>query len=74
LRVAWPPYPWDAFHLEVATLLLHNQLPAKKDAAIVHFQDWFQRRHGIKVGRSAVGGKLKPYYDRFMESGGQKIE
>jgi hypothetical protein len=67
-----PPYPWDAFHLEVAALLLRNELPEKKEAAILHFQQWFLREHRIEASRSAVGEKLKPYYDRFMKSGGQK--
>jgi hypothetical protein len=68
-----PPYPWDAFHLEVAVLLRRNELPAKKEAAIEHFRSWFDREHGIKVSRSVIGEKLKPYYDRFLRSGGQKI-
>jgi hypothetical protein len=60
-----PSYPWDAFHLEVATLIQKGQLPAKKEACIQHLQDWFHHRLGIKPSRAAIGEKLKPYYDRF---------
>jgi hypothetical protein len=67
-----PPYPWDAFHLELAGLILRDALPKKKEAAIQHFQSWFLTRHGVSASRSAVGEKLKPYYDRFMKSDGQK--
>jgi hypothetical protein len=67
-----PSYPWDAFHIEVAGLLRRNELPQKKEAAIEHFQNWFRREHGIGASRSVVGDKLKPYYDRFMRTTGQK--
>jgi hypothetical protein len=62
-----PPYPWDVFHLEVAGLLRQEELPAKKEAAIEHFQAWFERRLGIRPSRAAVGEKLKPYYDKFVK-------
>jgi hypothetical protein len=68
-----PPFPWDPFHIEVATLLLRNELPEKKEAAIEYFQGWFLREHGIEVGRSVIGDKLKPYYDKFIKARGQKI-
>lgn len=68
-----PPFPWSAFHLEVADLIRQNKLPEKKEAAIEHFRSWFDREHGIKASRSVVGEKLKPYYDRFLRGGGQKI-
>jgi hypothetical protein len=61
-----PPYPWDAFHLEVAGLVRRDELPAKKEAAIEHFQAWFERKLGIRPSRAAVGEKLKPYYDKFV--------
>jgi hypothetical protein len=73
LRRGRPSYPWDAFHLEVAELLRRNELPDKKEAAIAYFRSWFDREHGIKASRSVVGEKLKPYYDRFLRNGGQKI-
>ena len=57
-----PSYPWDSFHVEVASMLHEGTLPEKKEAAIQHFQDWFQRSHGIKVSRSAIGQKLTDYY------------
>lgn len=72
-RPGRPSYPWDAFHLEAASLLKRNEFPTKKEAAIEHFRSWFEREHGIKASRSVVGEKLKPYYDRFLRSGGQKI-
>jgi hypothetical protein len=61
-----PSYPWDKFNLEVAALLRANALPAKKEAAIQHFQSWFVREFDAQVSRAAIGEKLKPYYDRFM--------
>jgi hypothetical protein len=66
-----PPHPWEGFHLEVASILRDGSLPPKKEAAIQLFQEWFQRRHGITVSRSAIGQKLTPYYDRFLKR--QKI-
>jgi hypothetical protein len=69
-----PPYPWDAFHLEIAGLLRRGELPEKKEAAIEHFQGWFFREHGVKASRSVLGDKLKPYYDRFIKSAGQKFQ
>jgi hypothetical protein len=68
-----PSYPWDAFHIEVADLLRRDGLPAKKEAAIECFQSWFQREHGIRASRSVIGDKLKPYYDKFIRTVGQKI-
>jgi hypothetical protein len=67
-----PPYPWDGFHIEVADLLQRNKMPAKKEAAIEHFQSWFEREHGIRPSRAAVGEKLKPYFDKFIRSARQK--
>jgi hypothetical protein len=66
LRRGRPPYNWDGFHLELAALLHRDELPEKKEAAIEYFRDWFDREHGIKVSRSVVGEKLKPYYDKFI--------
>jgi hypothetical protein len=63
-----PPYAWDAFHLEVTDLLLRHEMPTKKEAAIEHFE----RQHGTRPSRAAVGEKLKPYFDRFIKSGRQK--
>jgi hypothetical protein len=68
-----PPYPWDAFHIEVAGLLRRNELPEKKEAGIEHLRSWFEREHGIRASRSVIGDKLKPYYDKFMRVVGQKL-
>ena len=68
-----PSYPWDAFHLEVAGLLQRNEMPVKKEAAIEHFQSWFERELGVRPSRAAVGEKLKPYFDKFIKSARQKI-
>ena len=57
-----PSLPWDSFHVEIAATLHERTLPEKKEAAIQYFQDWFQRTHGIKVSRSAIGQKLTDYY------------
>ena len=58
-------YPWDGFHLEVASLLLRHDLPEKKEAAIEYFQKWFQDKMGDLPGRTAIGDKLTPYYHHF---------
>jgi hypothetical protein len=63
-----PAFTWDPFHLEVAELLLKGDLPAKKEAAIQHFQSWFARNLNQHPSRAAIGAKLKPYYDRFIKS------
>lgn len=63
-----PTLPWDAFHLEVADLLLRGELPEKKESAIQYFQDWFAKTLKQRASRAAIGGKLKPYYDRFVKS------
>jgi len=68
-----PSYPWERFHLEVSALLQRNELPAKKEAAIQHFQSWFERELNIRPSRAAIGEKLTPYYDRFLRGRGQKI-
>jgi hypothetical protein len=68
-----PSYPWEQFHLEVSALLQKNELPAKKEAAILHFQTWFERELNIRPSRAAIGQKLTPYYNRFLRGRGQKI-
>ena len=68
-----PPYPWEAFHWEVTAMLLAGNLPQKKEAAIQHFQQWFQQTKGIRPSRAAIGEKLTPYYEKFVRAAGQKI-
>jgi hypothetical protein len=68
-----PSYPWEAFHLEVASLLQKNGLPKKKEAAIQLLQDWFERQLGVRPSRAAISQKLTPYYETFLRAGGQKI-
>jgi hypothetical protein len=63
-----PAFTWDPFHLEVTELLLRGDLPAKKEAAIQHFQDWFERALNQRPSRASIGQKLKLYYDRFIRS------
>ena len=63
-----PSFPWDAFHLEVTDLLLRGAMPGKKELAIQHFQDWFEKTLHVRPGRSSIGERLKPYYDRFVKS------
>jgi len=60
-----PSLPWEHFHVEVTKLYINHRMPKKKEAAIVLLQDWFQNALGKKVSRSAVGDKLKPYFDAF---------
>ena len=62
-----PPLPWDQFHVEVARLFCDGQMPEKKEAAIAMLQDWFEKSTGRKAGRTAVGDKLKPYFDKLVQ-------
>jgi hypothetical protein len=65
-RCGRPALPWDQFHVEVAALATAKALPLKKEAAIHHFEAWFREKLGLDVGRSSIGQKLTPYYDRFV--------
>jgi len=67
-----PSFPWDGFHLEVTDLIVRNEMPDKKEAAIAYFQNWFEERHRFRPSRAAVGEKLKPYFDKFVKEKGQK--
>ncbi len=58
-----PALPWESFHVEVARLYLDQEMPEKKEAAIAHFQNWFQKQHQKEASRAAIGQKLKPYFD-----------
>ena len=69
-----PSYPWDAFHLEVSSLLQKNSLPKKKEAAIQLLQDWFEQHLRLRPSRAAIGQKLTPYYEAFVRTEGQKIK
>jgi hypothetical protein len=68
VRRGRPSLPWERFHVEVAALVQKNALPEKKEAAIADFERWFRETLGISVSRSAIGQKLKPYYQRFLGS------
>ncbi len=63
-----PSLPWDAFHLEVTDLLMQGAMPEKKEAAIEHFQHWFEQTLNVRPSRTRIGEKLKPYYDRFIKT------
>ncbi len=58
-----PPLPWQDFYVEVARMFRDGEMPEKKEAAIQHFQTWFETEQGLKASRSAIGQKLKPFYD-----------
>jgi hypothetical protein len=60
-----PSYPWEPFHVEVAALVQRGELPSKKEAAIQHFQSWFEAQLNVQPSRAAIGERLKPYYDKF---------
>lgn len=60
-----PSLPWEGFYVEVARLYRDAQMPHKKEAAIQHFQTWFEKELGIEASRSAIGQKLKPFFDRL---------
>ena len=68
IRRGRPSLPWELFYLEVASLARANALPEKKEAAIHHFESWFREELGLHVGRSSIGQKLTPYYDRFVRA------
>ena len=53
--------------MEVTDLLLRGAMPAKKESAIQHFQDWFEQTLSVRPGRTSIGERLKPYYDRFVK-------
>lgn len=63
-----PSLPWEDFYVELARLYRDGQMPSKKEAAIQHFQTWFEDSQGIKASRSAIGQKLKPFFDRLSEA------
>lgn len=60
-----PPLPWQGFYVEVARMFRDGEMPEKKEAAIQHFQTWFEIEQGLKASRSAIGQKLKPFYDKL---------
>lgn len=60
-----PSLPWEDFHVEVARLYMTDGMPAKKEAAIALLQEWFTQSTNKSVSRSAVGQKLKPYFDKL---------
>jgi hypothetical protein len=60
-----PSLPWEGFYVEVARMYRDGQMPQKKEAAIQHFQTWFEKELGIEASRSAVGQKLKPFFDKL---------
>lgn len=72
IRRGRPPYPWEAFHLEVAGLIRDNRMPTKKEAAIQYFQAWFSEKLKLQPSRAAIGEKLTPYYEKFVRAGRQK--
>jgi len=63
-----PPLPWDRFYVEVARLYKEDEMPTKKEAAIQHFQTWFEQELGLNASRTAIGQKLKPFFDGLSEA------
>lgn len=61
-----PALPWDLFHVEVARMYQQGEMPDKKEAAIAILQEWFSKKAARSVSRSAIGEKLKPYFDAFV--------
>jgi hypothetical protein len=66
-------YPWDDFHLEVASIIERHELPEKKEAAIELLQKWFVDRKGSSPSRTMIGERLTPYYQRFVKNAGRKM-
>ena len=64
-RSGRPSLPWIDFHVELARMYRDGEVPKKKEAAILYFQSWFSHNFGKKVSRSAIGEKLKPYFDKL---------
>lgn len=60
-----PSLPWEDFYVEVARLFRDGEMPAKKEAAIALFQAWFEKELGLTASRSAIGQKLKPFFDHL---------
>jgi hypothetical protein len=63
-----PSLPWEDFYVELARLYRDREMPSKKEAAIQHFQTWFKEELGLQASRSAIGQKLKPFFDRLSET------
>lgn len=63
-----PSLPWEDFYVELARLYRDREMPSKKEAAIQHFQTWFEEELGLQASRSAIGQKLKPFFDRLSET------
>jgi hypothetical protein len=61
-----PPLPWERFHVEVARMFRDGEVPPKKESAIEYIIGWFKREMHEDVSRSAVGERLKIYYDRLV--------
>lgn len=62
-----PPLPWELFHVEVARLFRDDKMPSKKESAIAYFTNWFKKELGEEASRSAVGQRLKIYYDQLFK-------
>lgn len=61
-----PSFQWQDFQIEIARMFRDGEFPEKKEAAIAHLQQWFERQHAKSVGRSTIGERLKPYYDALV--------
>lgn len=59
-----PSLDWSDFYTEVGRLIREDALPAKKEAGIQYFIEWFLKSKAQQVSRSSVGEKLKPFYSR----------
>ncbi len=62
-----PQLPWALFHVQVAKMYRDGEMPVKKEAAIAELQSWFEKIIGKPVSRSAIGQKLKPYFDTLQQ-------
>lgn len=62
------PFPWEAFHVEIALRLRGGSLPNKREAFIAEMHAWCLKQWGRDVGRSTILQKLKPYYDALEKA------
>jgi hypothetical protein len=61
-----PHKQWDLFHVEVCRKILDGSMPPKREAAIAHFQEWFERTFKDGRGDSSIGSRLKLYDDQGL--------
>ncbi len=65
-----PQHDWKAFHIEVARYIQKDPdgLPLVMADMVRHIQSWFQSAYGKEPAKSLIEDKLRPYYQRIMDT------